>query len=135
MSISTDELCRSIEHLVQQHLRACQREVAAVVERTFRASAVTATAPKSKAKLAKPKRESGPRRTPAEIQALGERFYELLCTKPGAAMTVYSAELGVTPSELHRPVAMLKRAKLVRSVGERQAAKYFPLLLAGSKAA
>jgi len=134
MSISTDELCRSIEHLVQQHLRACQREVAAVVERTFRATAVTATRPEPKAKRAKSK-QAGPRRTPAEIQALGERFYELLCTKPGAAMTVYSAELGVTPSELHRPVARLKRAKLVRSVGERQAAKYFPLLLAGSKAA
>lgn len=71
--MSTDELCRSIEQLVQQHLRACQREVAAVVERTFRTAAVTATEPKSKAKAAKPKRENGARRTPAQIHALGER--------------------------------------------------------------
>jgi len=133
--MSTDELCRNIERLVQQHLRACQQEVAAVVARTFRASAVTTTEPKSKAKVAKPRRESGPRRTPEQIQALGERFYELLCTKPGFAMTVYCTELGVTPRDLHRPVAMLKRAKLVRSVGERQATKYFPLPLSGVKAA
>ena len=105
------------------------------MERTFRAAAVTATKPKSHAKTAKPKRKSGPRRTPAQVHALGERFYELVCKKPGSAMTVYSAELGVTPRELHRPVALLKRAKLVRSVGERQATRYFPLPLSGSKAA
>lgn len=133
--MSTDELCRSIEHLVHQHLQACQREVAAVVERTFRTAAATATEPKSKAKPAKPRRESGARRTPAQIHELGERFYELLRTKPGSSITVYCTELGVTPRELHRPVAMLKRAKLVRSVGQRQAAKYFPLPLAGAKAA
>lgn len=132
--MSTDELCRGIEHLIEQHLRACQQEVAAAVERTFRAAAATATKPKSHAKTAKPKRESA-RRTPAQVHALGERFYELVCKKPGSAMTVYSAELGVTPRELHRPVALLKRAKLVRSVGERQATRYFPLPLSGSKAA
>jgi hypothetical protein len=133
--MSTDELCRSIELLLQQHLRSCHREVAAAVERTFQTAAVTATEPKSKAKAAKPKREGGTRRTPAQVHALGERFYELLCTKPGSPMTVYAAELGVTPRELHRPVALLKRAKLVRSVGERQATRYFPLPLSGSKAA
>lgn len=133
--MSTDELCRSIEHLIEQHLRACQREVAAAVERTFRAAVLTAKEPKSKAKAAKIKRESGPRRTPAQVHALGERFYELLCKKPGSIMSVYAAELGVTPRELHRPVALLKRAKLVRSVGERQATRYFPLPVSGAEAA
>lgn len=133
--MSTDELCRSIEHLVHQHLRECQRQVAAVVERTFRTATATATEPKSKSNPAKPRRESGARRTPAQLHELGERFHELLCKQPGCAITVYCAELGVTPRELHRPVAMLKRAKRLRSVGERQAAKYFPLPVAGSKAA
>jgi hypothetical protein len=133
--MSNDELCRSIERLIQQHLRACQQEVAAAVERTFR-TAATATVPKkTKSRAAKPKRESGPRRTPAQVHALGERFYDLLSTKPGANMTVYAAELGVTPRELHRPVALLKRAKLVRSVGDRQATRYFPLPLSGARAA
>ena len=135
--MSTDDLCRSIEHLIHQHLQTCQQEVAAVVTRTFRTAAavVTATEPKFKTAKVRPRRESGPRRTPEQIHELGERFYELLCSKPGAAMTVYCAELGVTPRELHRPVVILKRAKLVRSVGERQATRYFPLPLAGSKAA
>jgi hypothetical protein len=133
--MSTDELCRSIEHLVHQHLQACQREVAAVVERTFRTAAVTAMEPKSKAKPAKSRRESGARRAPAQIHELGERFYALLCTNPGCTISVYCTELGVTSKELHRPVAMLKRAKLVRSIGERRAAKYFPLPLSSSKAA
>ena len=133
--MSNDELCRGIERLIQQHLRACQQEVAAAVARTFRTATVTTTEPKTKAKAAKPRRESGSRRTPEQVHALGERFYELLCTKPGSAMTVYSAELGVAPRELHRPVALLKRAKLVRSVGERQATRYFPLPLSGAKAA
>ena len=137
--MSTDDLCRSIEHVINQHLQACQQQVTAVVARTFRTATVTTTEskpkPKTKTAKAKPKRESGPRRTPEQIHELGERFYDLLCSKPGAAMTVYCAELGVTPRELHRPVAILKRAKLVRSVGERQATKYFPLPLASSKAA
>lgn len=133
--MNTDELCRGIEHLIEQHLQACQRKVAAAVERTFRAATVTPTTPNSKAKAAKLERESGPRRTPAQVHALGERFYELLCKKPGATMSVYAAELGVTSRELHRPVALLKRAKLARSVGERRATRYFPLPISGSKAA
>lgn len=134
MGMSTDELCRNIEVLVQQHIRACQREVAAVVERAFHAATVTPSAPEPKAKRARP-RQSGARRSSNQVHELGERFYELLCSKPGAAMTVYCADLGVTPRELHRPVAILKRAKLVRSVGERRATKYFPLPIAGAKAA
>ena len=60
--------------------------------------------------------------------ALAERFHELLCERPGETMAVLAAELELTPRELHRPVARLKRAKLVRTVGERNHTRYFPMV-------
>lgn len=137
--MSTDDLCRSIEHLVHQHMQACQAQVTAVIERAFRsAGGEGPQVPRSKAERKAEKRRERPsaeRRTAAQMHALGERFYELLCKRPGCGMAVYCTELGVTARELYRPVMTLKRAKMVRSVGQRGAAKYFPLPLVSPKAA
>jgi hypothetical protein len=69
-----------------------------------------------------------PRRAPEELAALGERFYSAVCATPGETMTFLAAQLGTTPRRLQRPVAHLKRAGRVRSVGERSHTRYFPLV-------
>ena len=72
-------------------------------------------------------RTSGPRRAPAELSALSERLYAAICAHPGAAMGVLAAEIGATPRDLNRPATQLRRAGRVRSVGQRQSTRYFPM--------
>ena len=67
------------------------------------------------------------RRASADIEALGERFYRAVCKRPGETMAVLAAELGSSPQELNRPMTQLKRQGRVRSVGQRQFTRYFPL--------
>lgn len=43
-------------------------------------------------------------------------------------MSVLAAELGVNARELNRPVGKLKLAGRVRSVGQRQQTRYFPVV-------
>ena len=122
---SIEDLCQSIEHLIHEHLQACRAEVSATIERTFQSASRT----KRQAKATQTQtRESGPRRTEAELMAIAERFYDLLCKQPGEKMVALAAQLELTPRELHRPVTRLKRAKLVRTVGQRGHTRYYPII-------
>ena len=114
------DLEQQIESLVQQHVAALRRTAEAAVARAFSRAGLP-----SRQSVMAPK--SGVRRAPAEMSALGERLYAALCAHPGAAMNTLAAELGATPRQLHRPVATLRRAGRVRSVGQRQATRYFPM--------
>jgi hypothetical protein len=71
---------------------------------------------------------SSKRRAPEEIAALGERLYQAVCAKPGETMTVLMADVGGSARELQRPMALLKRAGRVRSVGARHLTRYFPMV-------
>jgi len=62
------------------------------------------------------------------VAAVAERIYQAVCAKPGEAMTVLAAELGASARELHRPMALLKRAGRVRSAGARHLTRYFPMV-------
>jgi len=42
-------------------------------------------------------------------------------------MMVLAAHVGVAARELNRPAQLLKRAGRVRSVGQRQGTRYFPM--------
>jgi hypothetical protein len=122
MTHRNETLSDQIEQLVRAHLDATRRDVAAAVARAF--SPVPATARTTAA--AKPPRASGHRRAQAELSLLGERLYEAVCAQPGETMAVLSPELGASPRELHRPMAALKRAGRVRSVGQRHQTRYYP---------
>lgn len=62
------------------------------------------------------------------MAALSERLCEAVCARPGEVMTVLGPALGASPRELHRPMAVLKAAGRVRSVGQRHLTRYFPML-------
>ena len=132
--MSIEDLCQGIEILVQQHLDACCEEAVAAVERSLRTSLSHSrrkTKTKKPPKTIKPTKPSTPRgrrRSEAEMKALAEQFHELVLAQPGKMMSDYAPQLGVTPSKLWRPVGRLKRARLIRSVGERRVMRYFPIL-------
>lgn len=122
---SNQELGARIEQLVQQHIAASRRAAQQAVERAF-ASAVAGPAKKRSRPQAKS--ASDKRRTPDEIAALGERFYQALCAKPGETMTVLAADLSASAGELNRPMTLLKQAGRVRTAGARNHTRYFPMV-------
>jgi len=123
MSHPSQTLSEQIEQLVREHLEATRRTAAAAVDRAF--ASAPAAAPRSSAARS-PGRSAGRRRGPDEIAALGERLYAAVAAEPGETMAVLAPALGETPRDLHRPMAMLKRAGRVRSVGERHQTRYYP---------
>jgi len=120
-----ETLSEQIEQLVRAHIEATRREVSEALARAF--SSLSAPARVS----AVPKRRctTGRRRASAELFALGERLYEAVRAQPGETMAVLAPELGCSPRELHRPMAVLKHAGRVRSVGQRHQTRYYPTVV------
>ena len=54
-------------------------------------------------------------------------LYAVLCRNPGETMTTLAPQVGAPPRALHRAVARLKRVGRVRTVGQRQHTRYFPM--------
>jgi len=114
------DLEQQIELLVRDHVAALRRTAEAAVARAFSPARATDRRPATR-------RTNAPRRAPAELSALSERLYAAICAQPGAAMGTLAAELGATPRQLNRPALQLRRAGRLRSVGQRQAMRYFPM--------
>jgi len=122
---SSEKLGRQIEQMVREHLAECQRAVTAAVTRAF----ATANAePQRRSRRADAAKTATTRRTPEQVAALGERLYAAMCETPGETITVLAGRLGTTPRALQVPVKHLKRAGRVRTVGQRQSTRYFPML-------
>ena len=58
---------------------------------------------------------------------LEERLYLAICAQPGETMMVLGPTVGASAKELSRPAMLLRRSGRVRSVGERQYTRYFPM--------
>ena len=122
MKTPIGDLSDQIEKLVREHVEASRRAAAAAVERAFASST---TRPRAQPTQATP-RATGRRRPATELATLSERLYESVCAQPGETMAVLAPEVGKTPRELHRPMAVLKHAGRVRSVGQRHQTRYYP---------
>lgn len=123
---SIEELTSQIEELVHLYLADGRRAAEKAVERAFGTMPARRSGKQRAPKASPSNGTSRRRRTPDEVSALGEQLYELVLEHPGEAMTKFAAELGVPVRELHRPMSALKQDGRVRSVGRRQAMRYFP---------
>ena len=116
-------LGEQIEKLVRDHVAACRVSARDAVERAF------ATADgRSKPAGAVRAPRIGRRRASTEVAELGERLYAAVCARPGETMVALAPAVGGSPREFSRPMAVLKAAGRVRSVGQRHLTRYFPLL-------
>jgi hypothetical protein len=130
-------LAKQIEDLVRQHVDALRTAAAAAVMRAFGAEPrepPRASAP-AKSSAARPRTKAAPRRAPEELVALGERFYAVLCRRPGEMMTTLAPEVGVAPRVLQVAVARLRRTGRVRAIGKRQQTRYYPMTTTPTAAA
>lgn len=122
------DLAKQIEDLVRQHVDTLRVSAAAAVARAFAAVpptvSPTRTSTPTKAVRA---RKQAPRRAPDQLVALGERFYAVLCERPGETMTTLAPQIGVAPRVLQVAVARLRRDGRVRAIGKRQHTRYYPM--------
>ncbi len=110
-----------VEQLLREHLAACEAAAADAIRAAFR----RASAPKS----SQPRTVRAPaaRRSREVIAALGEQLYEAIRRHPGETMAVIAPVVGATAKELRRPATLLRRQGRIRSIGQRQFTRYFPM--------
>lgn len=112
-----------IERLVQEYISETRIAAQAAMDRAFAHS----TGGEMKKQSQHARRRPSRRRASAELDALGERLYAATCEAPGETMAVLAPAVGCAARELQRPMALLKRAGRIRSVGQRQATRYYPM--------
>ena len=134
---TTHRLETEIENLICRHVAAQRAAAAAAIERAF-ASATTAASRttrrqrQAKRTAAEPvpvprKRRQGKRRPSTEVAGLSERLCEIVCANPGETMSFIASQLGASARALNRPMMKLRSSGRVRSAGQRQHTRYFPM--------
>ena len=128
------QLASEIESLVASYVDEVRRVAQASLDQAF-AKAIGKVGASSRTRRTDRSegRVTSKRRSPDEIDEIGERLYDLVCARPGESMTVFSEEIGLPVPALHRPMWKLKTEGRVRCVGERNLARYFPALARRSK--
>jgi hypothetical protein len=114
------DLTDQIEDVVRDHLAACRRAADAAVERAFEG---TTRVPRQVRVEG-----LGRRRAPTEMAAVSEKLYRVVCARPGETMAVLAADLETPVLGLQRPMMHLKKGGQVRSVGQRNMTRYFPMV-------
>lgn len=115
-----EDLKRRIGEVVAEHLAASEEVARDALARAFGAARTRLT------------RRTGARsgwqkRPRSELDALAVRLCEAVRARPGETMTVLAGVVGATARALLHPMALLKEAEKVRSIGQRNATRYFPL--------
>jgi hypothetical protein len=117
--MTTKDLTDRIEDVVRDHLAACRRAADAAVQRAF--DGIGKAPPRVRTE------GSGRRRQPTEMAAVSEKLYRAVCARPGETIAVLAVDLDTVPRGLQRPMMHLKNAGQVRSVGQRNMTRYFPM--------
>ena len=117
------KISTAVELLVREHLAACEAAAEVAVRDAFR----QASAANSKSRRCKATKAPAPRRSREELQALQERLYLAIRQHPGETMAVIGPAVGASARDLNRPATTLRREGRVRSVGQRQYTRYFPM--------
>lgn len=130
MKTSTESLERKIEsaveRLVREHLSEIEEVASAAVREGFRRARKPASSPRREGERAH-RRSPSVRRSREAVAKLEELLYEAVCAQPGETMMVLAQALGSTPRALNRPAELLRAQGRMRSVGQRQFTRYFPL--------
>lgn len=136
-TIDFPDFNQRIERVLEEQIAACRAAALAAIERAFPANAFSTPKADRARRSGKRARSAGrsprlvkslARRTPAEMAAVSERLYQVVCAKPGESKAALAAELAMSARELDRPMSHLKDVGKVRTVGQRHLARYFPLV-------
>ena len=126
-TVPLKKLEAEVERLVGEHLAAQRRAVEAAVARAFAAALSPRGAPAARRARPAAAGSTTPRRSPEQMSSVVERLLAAVRAQPGETMTVLAAALSEPPRALNRPMDHLKRGGRVRSAGQRNRTRYFPM--------
>lgn len=123
MRTSEQHLHEILESTAEQVVAASHAAAVAALDRAFGRTARLAKRPASSSA----RRSNAPRRSPEELAELGERFLEVVGEEPGQTMAVLAPKVGASAGQLQVPAARLRREGQIRTAGQRQFKRYFPV--------
>lgn len=128
-TIDITTLEASVEALIRQQVVAYEARLREALGRKLASVGGALSRRKAARSTPRPKRctSPAPRRPPEELLALAERFFSAVEATPGETMVTLAAGLGLRAQELERPVLGLKREGRVRTIGERNRTRYYPV--------
>ena len=117
-----EKLAREIAQAVEQIVNVSHAAAVQALDRAFRRTSSPVVSPKPM-----PRRATTARRCPEELAALRKTLHKAVCDSPGETMLVLAKGLGTSQRKLQLPMTVLKSEQRVKSVGFRNATRYFPL--------
>ena len=139
MSDLQNEMNRTVQGFVAQITELARRAAINTLEsafggRTTRGSAAAAPATngsKRAVRVGRPRGGHGAKRSPADLEALSERFTTFVKANPGLRIEQINKELGTATKDLALPIRKLIAEGVIAAKGKKRSTTYF----AGKKAA
>lgn len=122
---TTMELAGAIEMLIGSYMNEVRGAAQLAVERAFDRAA-NGRQSRRRPSASGAIKTDGRRRTAAELDQTCHALCEAVRTHPGSSMAALAEKLGGDAKSLQRPMAKLKLAGRVRSVGKRRLTRYYP---------
>ncbi len=125
----------NLQNQIEERVNAMVGEILVVVRRAAieavnqaLSGASTAVSPRPRSKPGKRQSQpAAPRRSPEQLASQRERLYTEISELPGEGMALYASKLQVPVRALSLPARQLRKAQRVRTVGQRERMRYFPM--------
>jgi hypothetical protein len=137
MSDFQNEMNRTVQGFVAQITELARRAALDTLESAFNGRAprsgtngAVAPAPASLGRIGRPRGGRGGKRTPADLEALSERFGSFVKANPGLRIEQINKQLGTTTKDLALPIRKLISDGTISTKGQKRSTTYF----AGKKA-
>jgi hypothetical protein len=140
MSDFQNEMNRTVQGFVAQITELARRAAITTLESAFNGraprSSVAAPAPialvtAGAVRAGRPRGGRGAKRTPADLEALSDKFASFVKANPGLRIEQINKELGTTTKDLALPIRKLIADKVISSKGNKRSTTYFPGKKAG----
>jgi hypothetical protein len=133
MSDFQNEMNHAVQSFVTQITELARRAAIDTLESAFNGRAGRTGAPAAvalaTAGVARPERSRGGRgakRTPADLEALSQKFAAFVKTNPGLRIEQINKELGTTTKDLALPIRKLIADGTISAKGQKRSTTYFP---------
>ena len=127
---STLELADAIESLVASYMKSVRECAQQGVERAMgKPVAATRLGTTARCPPTATSRSATGRRTGKELKAVCDALCERVRAQPGASMVELAEQMGADTRSLQGPMAKLRAAGRVRSVGQRHLTRYYPAVV------
>jgi len=129
-----NDMNQAVQGFVAQITELARRAALDTLESAFggkagRASGapvVAAMAPPGVARAGRPRGGRGAKRSPADLEALSEKFAAFVKVNPGLRIEQINKELGTTTKDLALPIRKLIADKEISAKGQKRSTTYFP---------